>query len=216
MDLGSQSPFQSYPEEYDRWYEENRLAYLSELECIRKVIPCSGRGLEVGVGTGRFAAPLKVNWGIDPVPAMLSRARSRGVKVIQGKGEELPFGDGTIDYVLLVVTLCFVEEPRRLLAEAGRVLTSRGKIIVGVVDKDSFLGKMYQGKKEKSKFYASARFFSVPEVLGILPEARWRNVEVWQTLYDLPANAKKVQVPRGGHGNGGFVVISARKSERSG
>jgi SAM-dependent methyltransferase len=204
-------PFHNFPEEYDLWYERNQPAYASELECIQRIFPSSGRGLEVGVGTGRFAAPLKVGWGIDPEPEMLARARSRGVRVIRGRGEELPFADGIFNYVLLVVTLCFVEEPRRLLAEAGRVLGREGEVIVGMVDKDSFLGKMYQAKKNESKFYRGADFFSVPEIMEMLPDEEWEEIKVFQTVFDFPKDIGNIQTPRPGYGEGGFVVISARK-----
>lgn len=49
--------FDAYPKEYDQWYERNRFAYLSEIETLKKVISETGRGLEIGVGTGRFAEP---------------------------------------------------------------------------------------------------------------------------------------------------------------
>ncbi len=56
---------------YDAWYKENKFAYLSELEAIRKVLPKKGKGLEIGVGTGRFAAPLGIKFGIDPSEDMI-------------------------------------------------------------------------------------------------------------------------------------------------
>jgi len=52
--------FDIYPKEYDNWYEENKFAYLSEIEALKKVIPEKGEGLEIGVGTGRFAQPLRI------------------------------------------------------------------------------------------------------------------------------------------------------------
>jgi len=41
---------------YDKWYDDNKFAYLSELEVLKRVMPKKGGGLEIGVGTGRFAA----------------------------------------------------------------------------------------------------------------------------------------------------------------
>jgi len=43
------SPYREYVEEYDRWYDEHQAAYLSEVACVREMIPGTGRGLEVGV-----------------------------------------------------------------------------------------------------------------------------------------------------------------------
>ena len=52
-----------------------------------------GEGLEVGVGTGRFAAPLGIHIGLEPSPAMAKLARARGVEVHSGVGENLPYED---------------------------------------------------------------------------------------------------------------------------
>lgn len=213
MNIEHNNPFDAYPEEYDLWYEQNQSAYLSELECIKKVLPSSGQGLEVGVGTGRFAAPLKVGWGIDPGSGMLLRAQKRGVQVVKGRGEILPYADAVFDYVLLVATLCFVNEPRKVLSETRRVLIERGRVIIGIIDKESFLGKMYQARKNQSKFYAPARFFSVPEILEMLTDDKWKDVEMWQTIYGPLGRIKEIQTPQEGAGEGGFVVISARKAE---
>ena len=68
--------FNKYTKEYDSWYDKNKYAYLSEIEAIRKVLPKKGIGLEIGVGTGRFAAPLGIKYGIDPSEKMLEIARA--------------------------------------------------------------------------------------------------------------------------------------------
>jgi len=97
--------FDIYSKEYDQWYEENKFAYLSELEALKKVVPKKGKGLEIGVGTGRFAQPLGVTFGIDPSKKMLEIAKKRGIKTSVGKGENLPFTDNEFDYVLIVITI---------------------------------------------------------------------------------------------------------------
>ena len=83
--------FDRYYKKYDIWYDRNKFAYLSELEAIKKVIPSVGRGLEIGVGTGRFAAALNITIGIDPSHNMIEIASRRGVNVRWGFGEDLPF-----------------------------------------------------------------------------------------------------------------------------
>ena len=103
--------FNKYYKKYDAWYDRNKFAYLSELEAIKKVLPKSGKGLEIGVGTGRFAAPLGVAIGIDPAKNMIEIARQRGVSARLGTGERIPFKNGTFDYVLIVITLSFVQNP---------------------------------------------------------------------------------------------------------
>jgi ubiquinone/menaquinone biosynthesis C-methylase UbiE len=77
---------------YDAWFETHQPLYQTELAALKPVIP-SGSGLEIGAGTGRFAAPLGVRFGLDPAIHMLQLAKKRGILVVQGLGESLPFRD---------------------------------------------------------------------------------------------------------------------------
>ena len=194
---------------YDAWYERNKFAYLSELQALRKVIPPAGKGLEIGVGTGRFASSLKIKYGIDPAKNMLKIAEKRGIAVRQGWGETLPFASSTFDYVAIIITLCFVKDPYRVLAQAWRVLKKNCKIIIGVIDKDSFLGKFY--RRKKSIFYAQANFFSIRELAGLMKVAGFNYLSYYQTIFKFPNKIISVQRPKKGFGEGGFVVISGKK-----
>jgi len=201
--------FDRYSKEYDDWYEKNKFAYLSELEAIKKVMPDKGRGLEIGVGSGRFASALGIDIGIDSSPQMIEKARKRGLKVKLAQGENLPFNDGEFDYVLIITTLCFVREPRKVIAEASRVLKNRGRLIVGIIDKNSSLGKRYQTKK--SRFYKKAKFFLVNEVVNLLKEAGLGKISLKQTLFHPPDELSQIEPSQDGDGKGAFVVISACK-----
>ena len=117
------SVFDTHYKEYDKWYETNSYAYLSEIEAIKKVMPKEGKGLEIGVGTGRFAASLGIQYGIDPSENMLALAKERGVYAMRGIGENIPFPDSSFDYVAILITICFVQDPLKVLREAHRVLS---------------------------------------------------------------------------------------------
>ena len=114
--------FDTYTQEYDQWYEKNRYAYLSEIEALKCTTPSSGKGLEIGVGTGRFAEPLGGSVGIDPSLNMLYIAQKRISTVVVGRGENLPFLNNEFTFILVVITLCFVENPDDLIKESRRVL----------------------------------------------------------------------------------------------
>ena len=204
--------FNRYYKRYDTWYDRNKFAYLSELKIIRKVLPKKGRGVEIGVGTGRFAVPLGITTGIDPSKNMIMTARKRGVDVRLGFGERLPFKNATFDYVAIIITLCFVKDPKKVLREAGRVLKKNGKIIIGIIDRDSFLGEVYQ--KKKSVFYKHANFFNIKKVTRLLKSTGFSRFYYYQTLYKLPSKTNSIQKPRKGFGKGGFVVVSAQKTGR--
>jgi len=67
--------FDKYYKKYDAWYDRNKFVYLAELKAIRKVLPEKGKGLEIGVGTGRFAQALGIATGIDPSRKMIEIAK---------------------------------------------------------------------------------------------------------------------------------------------
>ena len=201
--------FNTYAQRYDGWYERNKFTYLSELKVLKHVIPGKGRGLEIGVGTGRFAQPLGIKTGIDPSKKMLEFARRRNIKTFIGKGERLSFEDKEFDFVLIVITLCFMDNPEKVIAESKRVLRDGGKIIIGIIDKNNNLGQFYQTKE--SVFYRAANFFSPKEVINLLKNNGFKSITTFQTIFDLPQNIKKIEVYKEGYGEGGFVVISGKK-----
>ena len=204
------SIFDLHVKKYDGWYEKNRFAYLSEIKALEKVIPIKDKGLEVGVGTGRFASRLGIKYGVDPSENMLKIARKRGIDAHHAQGERLPFDSATFGYVAIIITLCFVRDPVKVLIEAKRVLKKRGTIIIGIVDKDSFLGRFYQAKK--SLFYDQARFYSVREVTDLLKMSGFGRFSYYQTIFDLPNKLNSVDRVRKGFGRGGFVVLSGKKT----
>jgi len=201
--------FDRYVKRYDTWYDKNKFVYLSELEALKKVLPREGRGLEIGAGTGRFAAPLGIKFGIDPSKNMLKVARQRGVDARLGYGEYLPYENKSFDYAALIFTLCFVKEPQRVLEEARRVLKKNGKLIIGIIDKESFLGKLYQHKR--SAFYKQTTFLSVKEITRLLKETGFNKFSYNQVLFKMPDKIKAIEKPKTGFGKGSFVVIASKK-----
>jgi len=201
--------FDKHYKKYDAWYNKHKFAYLSELKAIKKVLPRDQKGLEIGVGTGRFAADLGIKMGIDPSRGMLDIARERGVNVRFGFGEDIPFLNKAFDYVVIIISLCFVKNSKKVIEEAARILKKNGRIIVGIVDKESFLGKFYLRKK--SAFYKQARFFSVTGLTDLLKKTGFVSFSYYQTISILPNEMNSIERPKKGFGKGGFVVISAKK-----
>ena len=203
--------FEKSAQEYDDWFDRNKPVYQSELLAIKAFLPRAGRGLEIGVGTGRFAAPLGMEVGVEPARAMAKIAGNRGIKVCQAYAEELPFGKELFDFVLMVTVLCFFQDPLRVLTEARRVLKPQGRLIIGMIDPDTPLGRSYEKKKAGNKFYRQARFYPVKLILEWLLKLGFGNIATGQTIFQELPSITALEPLREKHGEGGFVVIAAQK-----
>lgn len=204
-------PFEQHPDQYEHWFEEHPAVFEAEVRAIRALIPRTGRGLEVGVGTGRFADALGIDDGIDPSPEMRRRAQQRGLRVADGTAEALPFEDAQFDYVLLVTTICFVDDVAQTLAEAYRVLKPSGALIIGMVDRDSALGQQYEAQKEKHDFYHAAHFHTTDALVSDMRTAGFQSFAFRQTLFRSLETVDEQEPVRSGYGDGAFVVIRGRK-----
>jgi ubiquinone/menaquinone biosynthesis C-methylase UbiE len=101
------------------------------------------RVLDVGSGTGRFAAALAERgarvWGVDPSEPMLLQARATAegrAQFKQASAEALPFKDGWFDRAVFRLVIHLVDRARAF-AETARVLASRGRIVIATFAPES-------------------------------------------------------------------------------
>jgi SAM-dependent methyltransferase len=206
--MAKTGPFDEHRDQYERWFEEHADLYEAEVEAVNALLPLSRHGgLEVGVGTGRFAAPLAVPTGIEPSGAMAERAAELGIDVRAGVAEELPFDNESFACVLMVTTICFVDDPVQAFAEAFRALRPGGCIVIGFIDRESEIGRSYVARRNDSVFYRDARFFTTEDVLALLSRAGFLDPVAKQTL--LPG--ERPNVVRDGYGTGAFVALRGHK-----
>ncbi len=103
------------------------------------------RVLDAGCGDGIFAraiaAPVVI--GVDSSPAMVERARSRGVDARLATIEELPFADGEFDVVVCNWVLYHLEDLERGIAELARVVRPGGRF-VGVYNREHHMDELWQ------------------------------------------------------------------------
>ena len=207
------NPFKEHVAEYEAWYERYPAVYQSELTAIKQQmlkLPTNIHGIEVGLGTGRFAEPLGIKEGIEPVLEMAELAAKRGIEIVQGRAEKLPYRDMHFDFVLFV-TICHIDDLIIALNEAQRVLKRGGSIIIGFLDREQVIARSYLAKRDHSRFYKNARFYTVDRVIKLLNNAGFHELEFLQTLFDELDDIEEIQSPKEGHGEGSFVVVKAVK-----
>jgi SAM-dependent methyltransferase len=142
------------------------------------LLPPSWTVADLGCGTGAVAAALAPAVarvvGVDRSADMLRAARRRtagldNVELRRGALEELPVEDATCDAALLVLSLGWVDDPARALAEAARVVRPGGRLALvdaGLHDDEDFLrraGQVWPG-------------FEPARVVELLRSAGWADV----------------------------------------
>ena len=205
-------PFDNYSDEYDNWFIINKYAFLSELNAVKRALPHKKNIIEIGVGSGIFAEPLGIKEGVEPSAAMRDKARKKGIKVIDAAGEELPYSDKSKDAALMVTTICFVDDVYKSFQEVYRVLKDDGHFIIGFVDKESPIGKLYLREKDRSLFYKKATFFGTEELFEILKNTGFEVVDTFQTIFGRIDEIASEQKTLAGYGQGSFIVIKAQKT----
>ena len=204
-------PFEKHTVKYDNWFEENKYAYQSEINAIKDILPEFDKAVEIGVGSGKFAAPLGIKLGIEPSAKMRKIAQSKGIKVVNSVAENLPLKNASFDLVLMVTTLCFLDDASKAFSEIYRILKPGGYFINGFVDKNSRIGKIYQKYKEKSIFYKIAVFYSTEEVISLLKEQGFKNIKFKQTIFSTLDKIDEVEAVKDGYGEGSFIVVRVQK-----
>lgn len=197
--------------EYDAWFEEG-LLFASERAALQELVtPLWGPKLEIGVGPGRFAEALGVEFGVDPALAPLILAKKRGVRVSQAVGEALPCAGQSLGTVLLLFTFCFLADPVPVLRECRRVLKPGGHLVLGFIVADSPWGRMLRHKKEEGHpFYRWAHFYEPSEVEEYLAGCGFVVEERRSGLIQPPEALREMEHSRAGLvSQAGFAVLVA-------
>ncbi len=165
---------------YDDWCKTPLGSFVDHVEkewMAKSSKPLAGeKALDLGCGTGIYAIWLKKQGldvtGIDLSSAMLAKAKEKAqredlaVHWIQGDIIQLPFDHETFDLVICNIVLEFVGNPEKVVAEAMRVLKKGGRLIVGLINKESYWGRTYaqKGRNVPDSVFANARFYSEADI----------------------------------------------------
>ena len=164
------------------WYEGFRPALKpDEIGALQRLLGTGdGRCLDVGCGTGiSTAAVSQLGWsamGVDLSEDMLEVARGRGLEVVQGSADALPFGDETFDAAVSVWTHTDFEDFSSVVGETARVLRPGAPVVyIGahpcfVGPHSLFLGaegvpELHRGYRPSRRYDSSAPGVANPEGL---------------------------------------------------
>jgi SAM-dependent methyltransferase len=131
--LDNQTYYDAFAVSYERRRHHGYHLLLDELEA--GLVAPAARGsevLEVGCGTGllleRIAPLARRAVGVDLSPAMLERARRKGLDVQRADATAWPFADGSFDVAYSFKVLAHVEAFTVALAEMTRVTRPGGRL----------------------------------------------------------------------------------------
>lgn len=131
LHFGAEEPLESeHLRRSVRYFHAWRLHVLRE-RTGERLAPA--RVLDVGDTDGLILKHLgKDGLGFNLAPAAVANIRANGVDAHLGDGQELPFDDGSFDYVLCFETLEHVESPAQLLGQLARVCAPDGRVFVSI------------------------------------------------------------------------------------
>jgi len=134
----SEAFFSSSAGQWDRLREE-LFGQTSHLRALGGLLDADHVVGDLGCGTGAVSAWLGHFCdriiAVDASKEMLKAAREslggqKHVQLRHGSLEKLPIEDGELDVALMMLVLHHLPEPKRVLAEAGRVLKPGGRLLV--------------------------------------------------------------------------------------
>lgn len=218
---------------YDGWYTttQGRIVDRIEREAIYAYLePRSGmKLLDIGCGTGQYALHLagmglEVT-GVDLSAAMLEKARTKAketgltARFAEADAMCLPFTGESFDLVLSVTALEHTPDLSSALGEAFRVLKAGGRLVVGLIGRDSAWWRLYADKArlDPASTFNHARFYTLDELLAAMPG---RDVRGKALLFVPPdfdfsredeAMTLEAAAIRAGRTDGGFICAVSSK-----
>jgi len=150
--------------------------------------------LDIGCGTGRFAAPLAAHFsasvvGVDPSSKMLAQARrDPSVHFVQGQGEHLPLRDRAVDLVFTSMAYHHFTQPGAVATECRRVLQPGGSVFVRTGVRERMASYPYAPFFPEAVPVGERRLPSASEICGVFASAGFRSAVVGEIVQQVAAS----------------------------
>ncbi len=145
--------------------------------------------LDLGVGTGRFGAPLRERGfrvvGVDVSRNMMAIARNKGLPdLVQSVAQTTPFRDGSFQMTLLVHFIHLVEDWVNVVKEIGRVTLGS---VVAVANESSGpqLRQRYAELRARMKLPVEGLIEGEKELAMVIPPRVKSTLETYTEVLDL-------------------------------
>jgi demethylmenaquinone methyltransferase/2-methoxy-6-polyprenyl-1,4-benzoquinol methylase len=129
--------------------------------------------LDIGGGTGQIAAQLagyvRQACVLDSSPGMLAQGSIKGLCLIQGVAERLPFPSGSVDRLLMVDAFHHLRDQKETVRECVRVLAPGGRLVIQEPDIRHWVIKLV-ALAEKLLLMRS-HFHTAPEIQAMFGRA---------------------------------------------
>lgn len=234
----TQNYYDQFSETYERERHQgyHRLIDDLELELIRRY--GTGRDIfEAGCGTGLLLSEAtrvgKTALGLDLSRGMLTHARNRGLRVVQGSLTHVPLPDASVDLVYSMKVLAHVPPIREAIVELARIVRPGGHLLLEFYNPRSlrFLVKMLGGAvpiadgttdrdvytrydtlaKARGYLPEDVEFVGVRGVRVVTPISQVHRIPMLARLFDTAERiACDLPILREW---GGFLIVIARKRE---
>lgn len=185
---------------YDDWYTTGSGDIYDQLEkkAIYSLIKNLKKGsiLEIGCGTGHwteyFSALDFHVYGIDNSAAMIENAKQKNIRNAMFKvaDAETFYIDKMFDHAAFITSLEFVNDPIKVIDNTLKYIKDDGHIILGILNKDSLLGK--QSSNNNDPVFSNARFYSVKEIKNTFK--KYGKTKIKTCAFITPVNYKKYKI----------------------
>lgn len=211
---------------FEIWFENNENLFLSELNALKEMVTDPGNCLSIGVGNGLFAEKLGIKKGVEPAAGMANLAREKGIEVIKGRAEDIPFPDNSYKQVLLGTILGYVENKEKAIKEAYRILRNEGEVIISILPAEGSFTMLYKLAETNNSydkniapeypypldFIKDTEWITTKKLINLMKKTGFKNLEFVQTLTKHPkysSNSVEKAVP--GYKKGDYVVVKGVK-----